>query len=89
MKRQTIAQRRRSELILESFVQRDHAETRRHPQRKPVALDDRFPRIHRGGDMHGGRGRQPLGHRQHKHAAIGFGQQPALRRPGGRRAMSH
>ncbi len=78
IKCQAIAQRRRRELIFQPFIQRDHAETRRHPQRKPIALDDGFPRIHRGGDMHCGCRRQSLRHRQHQDAAIGFREQPAL-----------
>ncbi len=84
MKSETIADRYRRQLIFEPFVQRDHAEPGRHPQRKPVTLDDRLPRIHRGGDMYGRRGRQPFRHRHHEHPAIGFRQQPAFgHRPSG------
>ena len=84
MKSETIAERCRRKLVVEPFVQRDHAEPGRHPQRKPVALDERLPRIHRGGDMHRRRGRQPLRHRHHEHAAVGFRQQAAFgNRPSG------
>ena len=72
------AERRRRKFIVEPFVQRDHAEPGRHPQRKPVALDDRLPRVHRRGDMHRRRRRQPFRHGEHEDAAVGFREQAAF-----------
>ena len=45
---------------------------------KAVALDDGLPGVHRRRDMDRRCGRQPLRHRQHDHAAIGFRQKSAF-----------
>ena len=78
MKRQPVAQAGRRKLVVEPFIERDHAKPRRHVQRQPVTLDSRLPRVHRRNDMDISSGRYSFGHRQDQHATIGLGEQPPL-----------
>ena len=66
-------------VVGQAFIERHHAEPAGAAHAHAVALDDDFLQVEHGGDAGGRRCAQALGHREQHDAAVGLGQQAALR----------